>query len=175
MRRSGLPLTGSQPLSGYDFVVMTIHEELIEELKAAMRAQDKNRLDVIRQIESEASRARSEKGFTGDPHGDDLYRSVLASYVKKMEKAREEFVAAGDRGAEQAAKLGFEVEYLARWIAKALSDEETREVVRVAIMELKADDPKKMGQVIGHIMKNGPAGMDGAVVAQLVRETLGTG
>jgi uncharacterized protein YqeY len=154
---------------------MTIHEELIEELKVAMRAQDRNRLDVIRQVESEASRARSEKGFTGDPHGDELYRAVLSSYVKKMDKAREEFVAAGDRGAEQAAKLGFEVDYLARWIPKSLTDAETREVVRVAIMELKAGDLKQMGQVIGHIMKNGPAGLDGAVVAQMVREALGAG
>ena len=42
-------------------------------------------------------------------------------------------------------------------------------------MELQADDPKQMGQVIGHIMKNGPGGLDGALVAQYVREALGSG
>jgi uncharacterized protein YqeY len=154
---------------------MSIHDELVEELKDAMRAQDKRRLDVIRQIESEASRARSEKGFSGDPHSDDLYRAVIASYVKKMEKAREEFIDAGERGAEQADKLGFEIEYLSTWTPKAMSEEETREVVRVAIMELKANDPKQMGQVIGHIMKNGPGGLDGSLVSKLVREALGAG
>ena len=40
---------------------MTIHDELVEELKDAMRSQDKRRLDVIRQIETEASKARSTK------------------------------------------------------------------------------------------------------------------
>jgi uncharacterized protein YqeY len=152
---------------------MPIHDELVDELKDAMRAQDKQRLDVIRQIESEASRARSEKGFSGDPQGDELYAAVIASYVKKMDKAREEFVAAGERGAEQATKLAYEIEYLDRWVIKSLSEEETQEVVRVAILELKADDPKQMGQVIGHIMKNGPAGLDGSVVSRLVREALG--
>ncbi len=160
---------------GYDFAVMSIHDELIEELKDAMRAQDRRRLDVIRQVETEVSRSRSEKGFSGDPQSDELYAKVIAAYVKKMDKAREEFVAAGERGVEQAEKLAYEVEYLDRWVAKSLSETETAEVVRVAIMELKASDPKQMGQVIGHIMKNGPDGMDGAVVSRLVREALGAG
>lgn len=151
---------------------MSIHDELIAELKDAMRAKDRRRLDVIRQVETEVSRARSEKGFSGDPHGDDLYRSVIAAYVKRMDKAREEFVEAGERGVAQAEKLAFEIEYLQAWAPKSLSDAETREVVRVAIMELRADDPKQMGRVIGHIMKNGPGGMDGALVSRLVREAL---
>jgi len=154
---------------------MAIHDDLIEELKDAMRAQDRRRLDVIRQVETEVSRARSEKGFSGDPHGDQLYGTVIAAYVKKMDKAREEFLAAGERGADQADKLAFEVEYLSRWAPKSLSEEETREVVRVAIMELKADDPKQLGQVIGHVMKNGPAGMDGSLVSRFVREALEAG
>ena len=154
---------------------MSIHDELIEELKDAMRARDRRRLDVIRQVETEVSRARSEKGFSGDPQSDELYGNVIASYIKKMDKAREEFLAAGDRGNEQAEKLAFEVEYLDQWAPKALSEEETREVVRVAIMELQTDDPKQMGQVIGHIMKNGPSGMDGSLVSRLVRESLGAG
>lgn len=158
---------------GYDAPIMSIHDELVDELKDAMRAQDKRRLDVIRQVETEASRARSEKGFSGDPTGDALYGAVIAAYVKKMDKAREEFLAAGERGAGQAAKLAYEIDYLDRWAPKALTEDDTREVVRVAILELKASDPKQMGQVIGHIMKNGPVGLDGAVVSRLVREALG--
>lgn len=152
---------------------MSIHDELVEELKDAMRSQDRKRLDVIRQVETEVSRARAAKGFKGDPQGDELYGATIASYIKKMEKARQEFLDAGERGAEQADKLGFEVEYLGRWAAESLSEEETREVVRVALMELQVDDPKQIGKVIGHIMKNGPAGMDGSLVNKLVREALG--
>ena len=173
LRGLALELAGTSVGRRYDSPIMSIHDTLVDELKDAMRAQDKRRLDVIRQIETEASRARSEKGFDGDPQGDALYSDVIGAYIKKMDKAREEFVAAGERGVEQAEKLAYEIEYLDRWAPKSLSEDETREVVRVAILELKADDPKKMGQVIGHIMKNGPAGLDGAVVSRLVREALG--
>ena len=153
---------------------MSIHDELATELRDAMKARDRNRLDVIRQIETEVSRARSEPGFTGTVD-DALYRSVISSYCKKMDKARDEFEAAGERGAEAVEKLTFEIDYLQRWLPSTLGEAETREVVDIAIKELRASDPKQAGQVIGHIMKKGPVGMDGALVSRLVREALGEG
>jgi len=137
---------------------MSIQEELGVELRDAMKARDRARLDVIRQIETEVSKAKSEPGFSGEID-DALYRTIISAYSKKMDKARDEFAAAGERGAEAVAKLTFEIDY--------------REVVRIAIKELQATDAKQLGQVVGHIMKNGPKGMDGATVKRLVNEALG--
>nr|MDJ0925611.1 GatB/YqeY domain-containing protein [Acidimicrobiia bacterium] len=94
------------------------------------------------------------------------------SYVKKMEKARKEFEAAGERGVDQAAKLAYEVEFLSRWLPQLAGEDETREIVKAAIAELGADDPKMAGRVTGHVMKSG-AGLDGGLVNRLVREELG--
>lgn len=151
---------------------MSIHEELSAELKDAMRQRDRRRLDVIRQVETEVSRAKSEPGFAGEVD-DSLYTRVISSYVKKMDKAREEFAAAGERGRDAVDKLTFEIEYLARWVPRGADEDKVREVVRVALMELRANDPKQAGQVIGHIMKNGPKGLDGATVSKVVHEVLG--
>lgn len=151
---------------------MSIHEELTAELKDAMKARDRARLDVIRQIETEVSKAKTEPGFAGEAD-DALYRSVIAAYSKKMDKARDEFAALGERGAEPVAKLSFEIDYLSRWLPQGLSEDETREVVRIAIKELRASEAKQLGRVVGHIMKNGPRGVDGALVNRLVREALG--
>jgi uncharacterized protein YqeY len=150
---------------------MTIAEELREELKDAMRAKDKPRLNVVRGIETEVARVRSEPGFSGDVD-DDLYRSVIGSYVKKMDKAREEFLAAGDAGRANAEKLGYEIDYLGRWLPTALGEDETREIVRAALAEVGADAPA--GRVIGQVMKSGHEGLDGALVNRLVREELGS-
>lgn len=149
---------------------MSIKEELSAELKDAMKAQDRPRRDVIRQIETEVSIARSSPGFKGSAD-DDLYRRVIGSYVKKMTKAREEYAAAGDRGKAQADKLDFEIEYLSRWLPRTLGEAETRALVRGAIDELGADDPKMAGRVIGHVMKSGEE-LDGSLVARLVGEEL---
>lgn len=151
---------------------MGIHEELAAELRDAMRTRDRRRMDVIRQVETEVARARTEPGFHGEVD-DALYRRVIAAYVKKMEKARREFEAAGERGRPQAEKLGFEIDYLQRWHVQTLDEDATRSLVRSAIAELGAADPKMAGRVIGQVMKAGAGALDGALVNRLVREELG--
>lgn len=136
-----------------------------------MKAGDRPRINVVRQIETEIAVARSAPNFSGETD-DKLYRKVIGSYVKKMQKAQREYEAAGERGRDHAAKLGFEVDYLSRWLPAALGDEETRALVRASIAELGVDDISMMGRVIGHVMKSGPD-LDGAVVSRLVREELG--
>ena len=69
---------------------MSIKQELADELRDAMRAKDGPKRDVIRQVETEIAVARSQPGFTGEVD-DDLYRQVISSYVKKMEKSRAEY------------------------------------------------------------------------------------
>ena len=152
---------------------MSIHEELAAELKEAIRGRDRRRLDVVRQVESEVARARTEPGFHGEVD-DALYRRVIAAYCKKMDKARLEFVAAGERGRAQAEKLAYEIEYLGRWQERSLGEAATRALVRAAIAELGAADPKMAGRVIGQVMKAAGGTVDGTLVNRLVREELGS-
>ena len=154
---------------------MSIREELASELRDAMRAQDAPRRDVIRQIETEISVARSEPGFSGELD-DDLYRRVIGAYVKKMDKARQEYLDVGERGAAMAAKLGYEVEYLSRWLPQKLDEAQTRDLVRKTIHDLGvATDEKAAGRVTGQLMKEHGKDLDGALVNRLVREELSVG
>ena len=151
---------------------MTIKEELAQELQDAMRAQDGPRRDVIRQVETEIAVARSQPGFEGEVD-DELYRSVIAAYVKKMDKARDEYVEIGERGAAMAEKLGNEVRYLSRWLPEKLDDTATRDLVRAAIVELGVTgDEKAAGRVTGHLMKTHGKDLDGGLVNRVVREEL---
>ncbi len=151
---------------------MTIRDQLSAELKDALKTSDRNRKDVIRAIETEVSRAKAEPGFEGDIN-DELYRNVIASYVKKMAKARHEYLEMGDRGEEMAAKLAYETEYLARWLPQTMDEAGTKDLVNRAIIELSAEGPKQAGRVVGHIMKDHQGEVDGSLVNRLVREALG--
>ncbi len=151
----------SQPQDG-------IAETLVAERIAAMKSGDRETVNVIRQVESEVSLAKSAKGFDGDVD-DELYMRTIAAYAKKMEKARSEFEAAGDRGKEQVAKLTFEINYLHRFLPRKLSDDETRDLVRETINKLGVSDPDQKGRVVGAVMRTG-AEVDGGVVARIVAE-----
>jgi uncharacterized protein YqeY len=153
---------------------VSIESELTEELQDAMRARDRGRLDVIRQIRTEVANRAAEPGFAG-AIDDRLYQQVIASYIKKMSKAREEYEALGDRGAQMVRKLAFEISYLERWLPRKRSEEETRELVREALAELGVDDTGQTGRVIGHLMKQYPDELDGSLVNRLVQEELGSG
>ena len=151
---------------------MTIKDEFAGELKDAMRNRDKPRLNVIRQVQTEISVAAAAEGFSGEVD-DDLYRRVIAGYVKKMDKARREYLAAGDKGAERAAALEFEVGLpLALAAAEARRGGGERARGGATIAELGASDAKQVGQVTGAVMRSG-AEVDGSLVARLVREEFG--
>lgn len=158
-------------MSNPDSTTTTIQEALAAELKDALRAGDQNRKDVIRSIETEVARAKAEPGFTGEVD-DTLYEQIIASYVKKMDKAQTEYKELGERGAAMAAKLGFETEYLSQWLPTRLDEAATQALVDAAIAELDVDDPKRAGQVVGHLMKSRAGELDGALVNRLVREAL---
>ena len=149
---------------------LSIQDELGVELRDAMRSRDSPRRNVIRQIETEVSVARSAPGFVGAVD-DELYLRIIATYVKKMDKARKEYVAAGERGDAQAEKLAYEIDYLARWLPETLGQDETRALVLTAIAETGAADLKMMGRVMGHVMKSG-ADVDGALVSKIARQEL---
>jgi uncharacterized protein YqeY len=153
---------------------MTIKEQLAAELKDAMLSKDARRRDVIRQVQSEISLATSEAGFSGELD-DTLYEQVITSYVKKMKKSKEEYEGFGERGQAMAEKLGYEVEYLNRWLPKKLDEEATRELVKVSIEALEASgDEKAAGRVIGSLMKEHGDDLDGGLVNRIVREELGS-
>ena len=154
---------------------MTIQNQLADELKDAMKSQDKPRRDVIRQVQTEVATTKSQPDFT-DEVNDAFYQKVIGSYVKKMDKSRAEYADLGDRGEEMASKLAFEVEYLSQWLPKKLSEEETRSLVGSAISALGvAGDEKAAGRVIGELMKNHGKDLDGGLVNRLVREEISGG
>jgi len=153
----------------------TIRHQLRAELTDAIKTGDALRRDVVRQIETEISRTKSDPGFAGEVD-DALYRDAIGSYVKRMAKARTEFAAAGERGAAHVERLTAEIDYLQRWLPTTVGEEETAEIVRRVVADAIAADPdtppgKLTGRVIGQVMRSGE-GLDGGLVQQLVRREL---
>lgn len=152
---------------------MSIQEELASELRDAMKKQDKARRDVIRQVQTEIATARSDPDFHGEID-DAFYMKVISSYVKKMDKARREYLELGERGQAMAAGLEYEIDFLSRWLPQKLDETATRELVRATIDELGvAGDPKAAGRVTGTLMKTRGGDLDGALVSRIVTEELG--
>jgi uncharacterized protein len=150
---------------------MPIEQELRKVLTDAMRARDQRTADAVRMINTKVMERRTAKGFSGQVD-DALILDVIAAYKKSLMKAREEFVAVGERGKDQATELTWEIEFCDRFLPRGLSPEELRAAVRAAIATLGAKDVKMAGRVVGEVMKAHKGKADAGEVKKIAEEEL---
>jgi uncharacterized protein YqeY len=147
---------------------MALIDDLSTSLKEAMKAKDKPKLDAIRQVQTEIAKKKSEKG---EEATDELVLGVISSYVKKMAKAVDEYNSLGERGAEMAEKIQFEIDFLSQWLPEQLSEEDVEKLVDEVLTELGEVDMSQMGRIIGAVMAKGD-GIDGSIVSRIVKQKL---
>jgi hypothetical protein len=145
--------------------------QLREELTASLKAKDLKTANLIRMINTKIMERRTAKSFTGTVD-DPLVLDVIATYKKQMEKARQEYVAAGERGKDQIADIDFELQWCAKWLPAGMSEAELRDAVAKAVAELPQKDPKMAGRVIGAIKKQFGDRADAQLTKKLADELL---
>jgi uncharacterized protein len=151
-----------------------LEAQLREQLTAAIKAKDLQTANLIRMINTKVMERRTAKDFAGAVD-DALILDVISTYKKSMEKARGDYVNAGDRGKEQLAEIDFEVAWCSKFLPQGLSEAELREAVAKAVAELPAKDPKMVGRVIGAIKKQYGDRADAQLAKKLIEEALAQG
>jgi uncharacterized protein len=149
----------------------TLEAQLREQLTAAIRAKDLQTANLIRMINTKIMERRTAKGFTGTVD-DALVLDVISTYKKSMEKARAEYVSAGERGKEQIGEIDFEVAWCSKFLPQAMSEAELRDAVVSAIAELPSRDPKMAGRVVGMIKKQYGERADAQLAKKMIEEEL---
>lgn len=148
-----------------------LEARLREQLTASIKAKDLKTANLIRMINTKIMERRTAKDFKGEVD-DVLILDVINTYKKSMEKARVDYVNAGERGKEQVIELDFEIAWCAKWLPVGMSEAELREAVTKIVNELPAKDPKMAGKVIGAVKKQFGDRADAQLVKKLADELL---
>jgi uncharacterized protein len=149
---------------------MSLRQKVDDELKAAMKAGARDRLETIRMLKSAAKYREIELGQTLDDAG---LATVVNSLVKQRRDSAEQFKAGGRL--EQSQKEEAEILVLQEFLPAQLSAEEVRQLVDAAVVETKAQGPKDMGAVM-KVLKEKVAGRaDGKTLSDAVRARLSGG
>ncbi len=143
---------------------MGLHEDFGKRFKEAMKAKDKQTLDVIQMIRSRAKKSATTEDLELD---DALYQSTIESYVKQMKRAVTEYETAGGRGAEMAEQLRFEIDYLQPFLPTLMGEDEVRVIVKGLLTDHGITQPKQAGRVIGLVMKDHKGHVDPALVKRI--------
>jgi uncharacterized protein YqeY len=141
---------------------MELLQKLQEDMKAAMKSGEKQKLGVIRMLLSDVKVIDlAPKPITAE--------EVVASYAKKLRKSREEYQKLGKT--QEVATLDQEIGIVDSYLPKKASTEDTGKLVE-AFLGAANYTEKQVGQAMGAFMKQHGANVDPAAANKLIRERL---
>ncbi|MDT8323275.1 MAG: GatB/YqeY domain-containing protein [Bacteroidota bacterium] len=150
---------------------MSLTERIAQDMKAAMKAGDKLRLETLRSLR--AGILEFEKTKAGNVPGEEDEIRILTAAAKRRREAIEQYRAAGRT--DLADNEEKELAVISAYLPAQLSGDELEALVDAAIAESGATEMKDFGRVMGPLMKKLQGRADGGVVQAMVRSKLGGG
>ena len=148
---------------------MDLFDQISADIKAAMLAKDKVRLESLRGIKKEFLEAKTAKGADGT-----LTNEAATKILAKMVKQRKETaqIYTEQNRPELAENELAEAAVIEEYLPKQLSDEELTAELRKIIEQVGATSAKEMGKVMGVASKALAGKADGRVISAKVKELL---
>ncbi len=148
---------------------MNLFDKVSGDIKTAMLARDKVRLEALRGIKKEFLEAKTAKGGDGELSDDDALK-ILAKMVKQRKESASIYTEQNreDLAGEELAQAAIIEEYL----PKQLSEEELTAALKEIIARVGATSAKEMGKVMGTASKELAGKAEGKAISAKVRELL---
>lgn len=148
---------------------MNLFDKVSGDIKTAMLARDKVRLEALRGIKKEFLEAKTAKGGDGEL-SDDAALKILAKMVKQRKESASIYTEQNreDLASEELAQAAIIEEYL----PKQLSEEELTAALKEIIARVGATSAKEMGKVMGTASKELAGKAEGKAISAKVRELL---
>ena len=122
---------------------MSLKERIADDMKAAMRARQAERLSAIRLLQAAIKQKEIDERITLD---DAAVLTIVDKLIKQRKDSIEQFDKAGRT--DLADRERAELELLAGYRPQALSDSEVNAAIEAAIAEAGASGPQMMGKVM---------------------------
>lgn len=147
-----------------------LREQFTSELKLAMKAGDKRRVETIRMI----SAALKDKDIEARGSGKEVGEDDILALLQKLVKSRQESMEIYEQNArpELAAQEREEIAVITSFLPQPMSEEEVAAAIKSAIADVGAASIKDMGKVIAELKARHAGKMDFGKVSGLVKAAL---
>lgn len=142
-------------------------EELLKELKEAMRNKDELRKNTVTLLRSAILQVEKDEQKTLT---EDEMITIVAREVKKRKESIVDYEKA--ERTDIVENLNKEIEILSKYLPEQLSKEEIETLVEQVISEVGATSPKDMGKVMQNLRPKTNGKADGKLVSEIVKEKL---
>ena len=148
---------------------MTLFNQISEDIKKAMLARDKVKLEALRGVKKEFIEAKTAKNADGEL-SDDTALKILQKMVKQRKESAAIFTE--QNRPELAENELAEASVIEAYLPKQMSDEELTAALKEIIAEVGATSAKEMGKVMGVASKKLAGKADGRVISEKVKALL---
>lgn len=149
---------------------MSLKDNLNQEIKAAMKAKNKEALRALRSLKSAVLLVETSEGRDPGPLSQEEEMKLL---IKQAKQRRDSITQYRDNGREDLAKVEEEdLEVIEGFLPKQLSPEEIEAEVQKIIEASGASSMKDMGKVMGQASKAMAGRADGKVISEIVKRLL---
>lgn len=148
---------------------MNLFDQVSEDIKAAMRAKDKVRLEALRGIKKEFLEAKTAPGSNGDLT-DEAAMKVLVRMAKQRRESAKIYT---EQSRPELAETELaEAAVIEEYLPQPLTDEQLTDELKKIIAEVGATSPAQMGMVMGKATKALAGRADGRAISARVKELL---
>lgn len=148
---------------------MSLEQQIMTDLKAAMLAKDEAALRSLRAIKAAILLAKTAEGGNGEVSAEDEIK-LLQKMVKQRKDSLEIFQQ--QNRPELAKKEEEEIAVIEKFLPKQMSTEEVKAALADIITTVGASSPADMGKVMGAATKQLAGKADGKTISALVKELL---
>lgn len=148
---------------------MTLSDKINEDLKEAMKAREKEKLEALRNIKKVIIEAKSSKG-AGSELDDDEVLKIIAKLAKQGTDSANIYKQQGRNDLYE--QEMFQVDIFEKYLPTKLSEEELTAKIKSIITELGATSMKDMGKVMGVASKKLAGLADGKDISAKVKDLL---
>lgn len=148
---------------------MNLFDQISEDIKKAMLAREKVRLEALRGVKKEFLEAKTAKGANGELTDDTAVKIMVKMVKQRKESAK---IYEDNNRPELAENELAEAAVIEEYLPKQLSAEELEAELRVIIAETGAAGPKDMGKVMGVATKRLTGRAEGKLISAKVKELL---
>lgn len=148
---------------------MNLFDQISEDIKKAMLAREKVRLEALRGVKKEFLEAKTAKGANGELTDDTAVKIMVKMVKQRKESAK---IYEDNNRPELAENELAEAAVIEEYLPKQLSGEELEAELRVIIAETGAAGPKDMGKVMGVATKRLTGRAEGKLISAKVKELL---
>ena len=148
---------------------MNLFDQVSNDIKSAMLAKDKVRLEALRGIKKEFLEAKTAKGADGELT-DDMAMKILAKMVKQRKESAQIYTE--QNRPDLAEPELAEAAVIETYLPKQMTEEELTEALKSIIAQVGATTPQEMGKVMGVATKQLAGRADGRAISAKVKELL---